>query len=66
MRIVEISGRFLEIGKYDLANNTKLPSIYLLRNIDYQGIVLEHAMYNEHEWEQVGNRSTLKKVSTFA
>ena len=54
MRIVEISGRFLEIGKYDLAKNTKLPSIYLLRNIDYQGIVLEHAMYNQQEWEEVG------------
>ncbi|CAL1537406.1 unnamed protein product [Lymnaea stagnalis] len=47
-------GRFLEIGKFDLSNNTPIGLSIFLRNITFNGILLD-ALFEEdtEEWESV-------------
>ncbi|XP_055874982.1 fatty acid synthase-like [Biomphalaria glabrata] len=49
-------GRFLEIGKFDLSNNTPLGMSIFLRNITFNGILLD-ALFEEasDEWESVAD-----------
>ncbi|EDV19161.1 uncharacterized protein TRIADDRAFT_34034 [Trichoplax adhaerens] len=54
LRVVARHGRFLEIGKYDLSNNTPLGMALFLRNISFHGILLD-ALFDEGntEWPNV-------------
>lgn len=41
-------GRFLEIGKYDLSNNTPLGMAVFLKNISFHGILLDAVFGGDH------------------
>ncbi|XP_041830190.1 fatty acid synthase isoform X2 [Melanotaenia boesemani] len=54
VRCLARHGRFLEIGKYDLSNNTPLGMALFLKNVAFHGILLD-ALFEEgnKEWEEV-------------
>ncbi|XP_053308944.1 fatty acid synthase [Spea bombifrons] len=54
LRCLARHGRFLEIGKYDLSNNTPLGMALFLKNVAFHGILLD-ALFEEgnKEWEEV-------------
>ncbi|XP_015234782.1 PREDICTED: fatty acid synthase, partial [Cyprinodon variegatus] len=54
VRCVARHGRFLEIGKYDLSNNSPLGMALFLKNVAFHGILLD-ALFEEgnKEWEEV-------------
>ncbi|XP_059181217.1 LOW QUALITY PROTEIN: fatty acid synthase [Centropristis striata] len=54
VRCLARHGRFLEIGKYDLSNNSPLGMALFLKNVAFHGILLD-ALFEEgnREWEEV-------------
>uniref|UniRef100_A0A7N9B0T0 Fatty acid synthase n=1 Tax=Mastacembelus armatus TaxID=205130 RepID=A0A7N9B0T0_9TELE len=54
IRCLARHGRFLEIGKYDLSNNSPLGMALFLKNVAFHGILLD-ALFEEGnmEWEEV-------------
>nr|XP_020670313.1 fatty acid synthase isoform X1 [Pogona vitticeps]XP_020670321.1 fatty acid synthase isoform X2 [Pogona vitticeps] len=56
LRCLARHGRFLEIGKYDLSNNTPLGMALFLKNVAFHGILLD-AIFEEgnNEWEIVSD-----------
>ncbi|KAG5854295.1 hypothetical protein ANANG_G00036290 [Anguilla anguilla] len=54
LRCLARHGRFLEIGKYDLSNNSPLGMALFLKNVAFHGILLD-ALFEEgnREWEEV-------------
>uniref|UniRef100_A0A4W6DNU3 Fatty acid synthase n=1 Tax=Lates calcarifer TaxID=8187 RepID=A0A4W6DNU3_LATCA len=54
IRCLARHGRFLEIGKYDLSNNSPLGMALFLKNVAFHGILLD-ALFEEgnQEWEEV-------------
>ncbi|XP_030061052.1 fatty acid synthase [Microcaecilia unicolor] len=56
LRCLARHGRFLEIGKYDLSNNSPLGMAMFLRNVSFHGILLD-ALFEEgnRDWEDVSN-----------
>ncbi|XP_024117302.1 fatty acid synthase [Oryzias melastigma] len=54
IRCLARHGRFLEIGKYDLSNNSPLGMALFLKNVSFHGILLD-ALFEEgnREWEEV-------------
>lgn len=56
LRCLARHGRFLEIGKYDLSNNTPLGMALFLKNVAFHGILLD-AIFEEgnSEWEMVSD-----------
>ncbi|XP_018417291.1 PREDICTED: fatty acid synthase [Nanorana parkeri] len=56
LRCLGRHGRFLEIGKYDLSNNTPLGMALFLKNVAFHGILLD-ALFEEgnREWEEVSD-----------
>ncbi|KAM9817197.1 fatty acid synthase [Neosynchiropus ocellatus] len=54
IRCLARHGRFLEIGKYDLSNNSPLGMALFLKNVAFHGILLD-ALFEEgnREWEDV-------------
>lgn len=54
VRCLARHARFLEIGKYDLSNNTPLGMALFLKNVAFHGILLD-ALFEEgnQEWEEV-------------
>uniref|UniRef100_A0AAV2LIZ5 Fatty acid synthase n=1 Tax=Knipowitschia caucasica TaxID=637954 RepID=A0AAV2LIZ5_KNICA len=54
VRCLARHGRFLEIGKYDLSNNSPLGMAVFLKNVSFHGILLD-ALFEEDnpEWEEV-------------
>ncbi|XP_033896426.3 fatty acid synthase-like [Acipenser ruthenus] len=54
LRCLARHGRFLEIGKYDLSNNSPLGMALFLKNVAFHGILLD-ALFEEgnQEWEEV-------------
>ncbi|XP_053145655.1 fatty acid synthase [Hemicordylus capensis] len=56
LRCLARHGRFLEIGKYDLSNNTPLGMALFLKNVAFHGILLD-AIFEEgnREWEIVSD-----------
>ncbi|XP_069024612.1 fatty acid synthase isoform X1 [Embiotoca jacksoni] len=54
IRCLARHGRFLEIGKYDLSNNSPLGMAVFLKNVAFHGILLD-ALFEEgnREWEEV-------------
>ncbi|XP_045925650.1 fatty acid synthase [Micropterus dolomieu] len=54
IRCLARHGRFLEIGKYDLSNNSPLGMALFLKNVTFHGILLD-ALFEEgnQEWEEV-------------
>lgn len=59
LRCLARHGRFLEIGKYDLSNNTPLGMALFLKNVSFHGILLD-AIFEEDnpEWKQVSDLVT--------
>jgi len=59
LRCLARHGRFLEIGKYDLSNNTPLGMALFLKNVSFHGILLD-AIFEEGnpEWTQVSELLT--------
>ena len=59
IRCLARHGRFLEIGKYDLSNNTPLGMALFLRNVSFHGILLD-AIFEENnpEWSEVSDLLT--------
>ena len=59
LRCLARHGRFLEIGKYDLSNNTPLGMALFLKNISFHGILLD-AIFEEgnQDWKQVSQLLT--------
>ena len=59
LRCLARHGRFLEIGKYDLSNNTPLGMALFLKNVSFHGILLD-AIFEEDnpEWIQVSELLT--------
>ncbi|KAM8947762.1 fatty acid synthase isoform 2-T2 [Pelodytes ibericus] len=56
LRCLARHGRFLEIGKYDLSNNTPLGMALFLKNVAFHGILLD-ALFEDgnKEWEEVSD-----------
>ncbi|KAM5135188.1 fatty acid synthase-like isoform 1-T1 [Mantella aurantiaca] len=56
LRCLARHGRFLEIGKYDLSNNTALGMALFLKNVAFHGILLD-ALFEDgiEEWEEVSD-----------
>nr|XP_002738672.1 PREDICTED: fatty acid synthase-like [Saccoglossus kowalevskii] len=56
VRLLAPHGRFLEIGKYDLSNNSSLGMSLFLRNVTFHGILLD-ALFdgNNPDWQSVYN-----------
>ncbi|XP_061823044.1 fatty acid synthase [Nerophis lumbriciformis] len=54
IRCLARHGRFLEIGKYDLSNNSPLGMALFLKNVAFHGILLD-ALFEDgnREWEEV-------------
>ncbi|CAN9508637.1 unnamed protein product [Ophioblennius macclurei] len=54
LRCLARHGRFLEIGKFDLSNNSPLGMALFLKNVAFHGILLD-ALFEEgnREWEEV-------------
>ncbi|KAF3691435.1 Fatty acid synthase [Channa argus] len=54
IRCLARHGRFLEIGKFDLSNNSPLGMALFLKNVAFHGILLD-ALFEEgnREWEEV-------------
>uniref|UniRef100_A0A8B9P5E4 Fatty acid synthase n=1 Tax=Apteryx owenii TaxID=8824 RepID=A0A8B9P5E4_APTOW len=63
LRCLARHGRFLEIGKFDLSNNSQLGMALFLKNVAFHGILLD-AIFEEgnQEWEVVSE--LLKKGIT--
>ncbi|XP_068717598.1 fatty acid synthase-like [Montipora capricornis] len=59
LRCLARHGRFLEIGKYDLSNNSPLGMALFLKNVAFHGILLD-AIFEEDnpEWIQVSQLLT--------
>ena len=59
LRCLARHGRFLEIGKYDLSNNTPLGMALFLKNVSFHGILLD-AIFEEDnpEWIRVSDLLT--------
>ncbi|XP_033100036.1 fatty acid synthase-like [Anneissia japonica] len=59
VRVLARHGRFLEIGKYDLSNNTPLGMAVFLRNVAFHGILLD-ALFEDgnDEWQMVADLVT--------
>ena len=59
LRCLAPHGRFLEIGKYDLSNNTPLGMALFLKNVSFHGILLD-AIFEEDnpDWIQVSDLLT--------
>ncbi|XP_067860263.1 fatty acid synthase [Heptranchias perlo] len=54
LRCLARCGRFLEIGKYDLSNNSPLGMAVFLKNIAFHGILLDGLFEKRSsEWEEV-------------
>lgn len=56
LRCLARHGRFLEIGKYDLSNNSQLGMAMFLKNVSFHGILLD-ALFEEgnRDWEDVSD-----------
>ena len=54
IRCLAVHGRFLEIGKYDLANNTDLGMAIFLKNVTFHGILLDSLFTGSNrDWAEV-------------
>ncbi|XP_017037404.1 fatty acid synthase [Drosophila kikkawai] len=51
IRCLGLNGRFLEIGKYDLSNNSPLGMSVFLKNTSFHGILLDSVMEGEEEMQ---------------
>ncbi|XP_016987664.1 fatty acid synthase [Drosophila rhopaloa] len=51
IRCLALNGRFLEIGKFDLSNNTPMGMSVFLKNTSFHGILLDSVMEGEEEMQ---------------
>ncbi|CAC5370812.1 FASN [Mytilus coruscus] len=59
IRILAQHGRFLEIGKFDLSNNTPLGMSVFLKNISFHGILLDALFEDDNQdWLEVSQLLT--------
>ncbi|ELT99721.1 hypothetical protein CAPTEDRAFT_89190 [Capitella teleta] len=75
VRLLAQHGRFLEIGKFDLSNNSSLGMAVFLRNITFHGVLLDALFESDNgDWstvyqlleEGIGNHTVIPlKATTF-
>ncbi|KFQ45994.1 Fatty acid synthase [Nestor notabilis] len=53
LRCLAQHGRFLEIGKFDLSNNSQLGMALFLKNVAFHGILLDAIFEENQAWEVV-------------
>ncbi|XP_067928936.1 fatty acid synthase-like [Watersipora subatra] len=54
LRVLSLHGRFLELGKFDLSNNSSLGMAVFLKNTSFHGILLDSLFDEDNiEWEEV-------------
>ncbi|ALC38282.1 v-2-k05816, partial [Drosophila busckii] len=53
IRCLALNGRFLEIGKFDLSNNSPLGMSVFLKNTSFHGILLDSVMEGEEEIQKL-------------
>uniref|UniRef100_A0A8V5HEL3 Fatty acid synthase n=1 Tax=Melopsittacus undulatus TaxID=13146 RepID=A0A8V5HEL3_MELUD len=53
LRCLAQHGRFLEIGKFDLSNNSQLGMALFLKNVAFHGILLDAIFEDNQQWEVV-------------
>uniref|UniRef100_A0A8B9FZJ9 Fatty acid synthase n=1 Tax=Amazona collaria TaxID=241587 RepID=A0A8B9FZJ9_9PSIT len=53
LRCLAQHGRFLEIGKFDLSNNSQLGMALFLKNVAFHGILLDAVFEENQQWEVV-------------
>ncbi|XP_011703203.1 PREDICTED: fatty acid synthase [Wasmannia auropunctata] len=51
VRCLAVGGRFLEIGKFDLAANNPLGMMIFLKEVSFHGILLENLLFSAEEQE---------------
>ncbi|KAI8043079.1 hypothetical protein M5D96_004405 [Drosophila gunungcola] len=51
IRCLALNGRFLEIGKFDLSNNTPMGMSVFLKNTSFHGILLDSVMEGEEQMQ---------------
>lgn len=51
-RCLALGGRFLEIGKFDLAQNNQLGMEMFLRETSFHGVMLDNFFFAEEEWKK--------------
>lgn len=52
VRCVGKRGRFLEIGKFDMAANNKLPMECFMREIQFIGVMLDNLFFDDRKFKQ--------------
>nr|WIW72532.1 fatty acid synthase [Kerria lacca] len=52
VRCLAKGGRFLEIGKFDLAKNNMLGMEHFLKEISFHGVMLDNLFWAEPKWKQ--------------
>lgn len=61
-RCLATGGRFLEIGKFDLANNNMLGMEVFLKETSFHGVMLDNFFYAEKEWKVALKKSLQKAI----
>ncbi|KAH8412789.1 hypothetical protein KR009_005739 [Drosophila setifemur] len=66
IRCLGLNGRFLEIGKFDLSNNTALGMSVFLKNTSFHGILLDSVMEGEEEMQLMVARLVTEGIKSGA
>ncbi|XP_060866838.1 fatty acid synthase-like [Metopolophium dirhodum] len=66
VRCLATGGRFLEIGKFDLANNSMIGMELFLKEISFHGVMLDTLFDSPNEWKQVFQRQVQENIDSGA
>ncbi|EDW29179.1 GL18552 [Drosophila persimilis] len=66
IRCLALNGRFLEIGKFDLSNNTPMGMSVFLKNTSFHGILLDSVMEGEDEMQRLVARLVTEGIKSGA
>ncbi|XP_034666101.1 fatty acid synthase [Drosophila subobscura] len=66
IRCLALNGRFLEIGKFDLSNNTPMGMSVFLKNTSFHGILLDSVMEGEAEMQLLVARLVTEGIKSGA
>ncbi|CAI6352158.1 unnamed protein product [Macrosiphum euphorbiae] len=66
VRCLATGGRFLEIGKFDLANNSMIGMELFLKEISFHGVMLDTLFDSPNEWKEVFQRQVQENIDSGA
>jgi NADPH:quinone reductase and related Zn-dependent oxidoreductases len=66
VRCLAQGGRFLEIGKFDLANNNMLGMEVFMRETSFHGVMLDNFFFAEQEWKMSLQKALQKAIDAGA